>query len=394
MASFAKNSDNLRVKTKYCDLEIRVDDISFYVHRIIVCPNSEVLAKECDDASKDEMACVVVHTSFNADTMERMLQFLYEGDYIVKETPGLSPSHTGRELIDDEPALKRRCLSQSVPPPSSTPAVKVESQENDEHVINVAMSISSAAMSHAEAYAIAKHYLLPSLRVLALERFKACKSLSYKEEFARLVSIVRLDADDGLLKELLSILFDDHLDWLTDDTFAAALTQSIGLHDFGAAVLATLSGKLFAEREHRREEAKQPTANDLQAELDQENKALAAANDRVLQIEHNARLETGKLQQQLDAALAQAENNNNVANVNRNLLKQRGELLKKETARADKASAIWKQIVKLVNERQDCDGCGSARYLRLVKDDRSTSFPSGSMLKCVRCKQQYYGDLI
>lgn len=48
MEALLKRSYNLREKTKYADLEIRVDGVSFHVHRVIVCDRSEVLAKECE----------------------------------------------------------------------------------------------------------------------------------------------------------------------------------------------------------------------------------------------------------------------------------------------------------------------------------------------------------
>lgn len=63
MESLLENIDDLRQRTPYCDLEIRCDRTSFFVHRFVVCSKSKVLATECDGGSK-------VRTTLDHDVTE------------------------------------------------------------------------------------------------------------------------------------------------------------------------------------------------------------------------------------------------------------------------------------------------------------------------------------
>jgi hypothetical protein len=97
MASIAK----LFRDTKYADSIIECDGQLLFCHRAIVCCRSEVLAVEFDDecqvcllseSERDVRGVTreqgtdgkpIPHNLFDYSTLERMLQFIYEGDYTV-----------------------------------------------------------------------------------------------------------------------------------------------------------------------------------------------------------------------------------------------------------------------------------------------------------------------
>ena len=66
---------------KYSDLTVTTQDRSFKVHKAIVCSQSRVLAAMCDSGFKESSTSILRLEHDDPVTVERMLKFLYIGNY-------------------------------------------------------------------------------------------------------------------------------------------------------------------------------------------------------------------------------------------------------------------------------------------------------------------------
>ncbi|XWX00711.1 hypothetical protein V2A60_008732 [Cordyceps javanica] len=93
---------------RYSDLTIICDEQQFKVHKAVVCAQSDVIAKPFElgtEYSETQVNSFTVK-GFHADTVKRLLQFLYRGEY---DTPSLSAHesheiHVSTEEGNDHPA--------------------------------------------------------------------------------------------------------------------------------------------------------------------------------------------------------------------------------------------------------------------------------------------------
>ncbi|KAF7190274.1 Actin-binding protein IPP [Pseudocercospora fuligena] len=69
------------------DTQIQCGNRTFNVHRAVVCARSPVMAAEYECGSQDSGKQIVHHAFFDADTIERMLQFMYEQSYTAPDMP-------------------------------------------------------------------------------------------------------------------------------------------------------------------------------------------------------------------------------------------------------------------------------------------------------------------
>ena len=137
---------------------------------------------------------VIEHNVFDCLSLERMLQFIYEGDYTVKAVIPV-------EMDID----KSRYLPPHLRKPAIPEGIKTRQPES-------LFTATSPMTAHAYVYAIAEYYDLPELKSLALQKFKDIEKISSVEDFLHLTTHIYGDAktdDDQLRKELLSMLLDD-----------------------------------------------------------------------------------------------------------------------------------------------------------------------------------------
>jgi hypothetical protein len=73
----------------------------FEVHKSVVCPQSQVLARMCKIAMREERTGLIEHKQFDSDTVELMVQHAYAGQYAVTKRP-VPLSLLERELEQDE----------------------------------------------------------------------------------------------------------------------------------------------------------------------------------------------------------------------------------------------------------------------------------------------------
>ena len=395
---------------------------------------------------------------FDYSSLERMLQFIYEGDYTVSS----ASLQTVAEDIDGTTATNGNA-AKCVPPHRRHRSARSRSsspQPYREQPIREEKSIITNAMTaHVLVYGIAEYYKLPDLKALSFKKFKDDTETLTIMSFLALTKAVYRNttaAEDPLRQQLLNMLLAEYKEWLGNSNFSNALANDVNLHEFTVAVVAAL-GKRFAKKSDKDKantEAQATASKLLLSDLDQANEGL----DQTEQRAETHAYEAYKLQDDLKNAQASANKAREKASTNENLLKiaskelqeevartasttkmlnKKCDLLVKETARADQNQKICKQkdviiqqqraradeneeksdewyvahtqeqgradkavkviqsIVSTVNSVRSCDGCDERLNFRLVADDRTArEVPFNSMLVCCNCSQSTYGRRI
>ncbi|KAK1055665.1 hypothetical protein LTR12_008525 [Friedmanniomyces endolithicus] len=187
---------------KFWDLEVKCEGRSYYVHRVIVCSNSPVLARECE--SREPGTIVIEQNVFDGLTLERMLLFMYEGDYTVKvlgDDATKKPAEAESTLADEDlphsaqPAEEHRsgadesCVASQTQSPHAEEGSYLESQvlvRSEER----RPAILDSAVAHLRVYAIAMMYKIQDPQNLALQKFEARLEVVTAEGFAEVARAV------------------------------------------------------------------------------------------------------------------------------------------------------------------------------------------------------------
>ncbi|KAI3392590.1 hypothetical protein diail_5464 [Diaporthe ilicicola] len=112
------NLHSLLTSGEFSDLKILCESREFAVHKAILCAQSRVIRAECKGDFEESRQNVIKIEEFNADTVQRMLEYLYSGDYSVSSqaqsrshSPGIeqdtdlqSHEQYSQPLEDDQPS--------------------------------------------------------------------------------------------------------------------------------------------------------------------------------------------------------------------------------------------------------------------------------------------------
>ena len=235
---------------------------------------------------------------FDYSSLERMLQFIYEGDYTVSS----ASLQTVAEDVDGTTATNGNA-AKCVPPHRRHRSARSRSsspQPYREQPIREEKSIITNAMTaHVLVYGIAEYYKLPDLKALSFKKFKDDTETLTIMSFLALTKAVYRNttaAEDPLRQQLLNMLLAEYKEWLGNSNFSNALANDVNLHEFTVAVVAAL-GKRFAKKSDKDKantEAQATASKLLLSDLDQANEGLARSSKRIKQLE--AALESSKLE--------------------------------------------------------------------------------------------------
>ena len=140
--ALSDNIATLMESEKYSDLIIKCQGQEWHVHKAIICSASPFLAKECDSQMREGWSGIINHDeTFDADTVGRMIPYIYKQTYEVSGEDGLSLSRSeeGGDVGGD-------AARQSV-------------------------DINDILTAHVEVYGIGDYYNIKNLKIFAAERF-------------------------------------------------------------------------------------------------------------------------------------------------------------------------------------------------------------------------------
>ncbi|KAL1849678.1 hypothetical protein Daus18300_013179 [Diaporthe australafricana] len=83
---------SLLTSGKFSDLKLLCEGREFAVHKAILCTQSRVISAACEGNFEESRTNVIKIEEFDADTVQRMLEFLYSGDYFGSSRP-ISSTH-------------------------------------------------------------------------------------------------------------------------------------------------------------------------------------------------------------------------------------------------------------------------------------------------------------
>lgn len=208
------------------DLTIKCEGREFKVHKAVVSIRSRVLTQACRNGFLESRTGVVEHIQYDADTVERMIKYIYTADYQLPTLPTIQvPNHMpGSNGAPDETAI---------------------------------IGTNAKLFIHARLYAIANYYDIPALRDLALRRFRALTQPLILEGFIYVVrevnEIVPKD-ENGLWGVTRDIFLGNITKLASDRFFVTAITSFSSVQEFAALLVPQLAQK--QEKQEREFERK------------------------------------------------------------------------------------------------------------------------------------------
>ncbi|KAI7319637.1 hypothetical protein KC315_g9666 [Hortaea werneckii] len=203
------NEELLRTGSR-SDLTIKCEGRVFKVHKLIVSTRSPVLARASSNGFLESHTNVIEHVQYDADTVERMIEYIYTVNYELPTAPTIRvPSYV----------------------PGGNGATT-----NDLAIIGV----NAKLIIHARLYAIANYYDIPSLRDLAFRRFKQDIQTYNPEGFIYVMRETNelVSKDDTRLRGIIHDLCFRNIDrFVSDSFFMTALAGLPGLQDFTVRLL-------------------------------------------------------------------------------------------------------------------------------------------------------------
>ncbi|GAB7327248.1 hypothetical protein MBLNU13_g11143t1 [Cladosporium sp. NU13] len=145
---------------KYSDLTILCQGHEFKVHKAIICPQSEMISKMCDADMQERSTGIIEHKEFDADTVERMIDFAYEKSYEVNHNPRFEPA----EKIEDSIASLG---SSAIEDASTIGGVTLYQNSDGAPILDNApaeLSTTEKMVIHTRVYGVADYYDMPELR--------------------------------------------------------------------------------------------------------------------------------------------------------------------------------------------------------------------------------------
>ncbi|TKA40365.1 hypothetical protein B0A54_09314 [Friedmanniomyces endolithicus] len=307
MNNLIKQMGSLLREPKFWDLEIKCEGRSYYVHRLIVCSNSPVLARECEgmDAGK----VVIEQNLFDGLTLERMLLFMYQGDYTVsvlgvdageEAADTKSPStdeylapptqvakdHKSGGARKYVPPHSRSSHAEKEPDPAATALMRTEGSDPSATAlvrIEERPTVSAEpAVAHLHVYAIASMYEVPDLQDPAFQKFREQLEAIRPDAFAEVARAVYTDAmiQGNVLSSEVSSGALERMDELMDSSvFVKTL-----LEDAELQVLA----RLLVPAVLNRAKSKEVLIEEMELKMLEQQKRLAGLEPDLLSAEHRA----------------------------------------------------------------------------------------------------------
>ncbi|KAI7189945.1 hypothetical protein KC352_g21824, partial [Hortaea werneckii] len=212
------------------DLTIKCEEREFKVHKLIVSAASPTLKAACQSGMLESQTGVIEHKTFDADTVERMLEYIYTRDY---EIPGLPAVITGA---------------------TRTSKLHIDAEE-------VAVFSSNAEwIAHIRMYAIGDYYQLPTLKDCALMGVqKAAADTLELRDFAYVVKEAHelIGMHETGFHRVVQDFCLEHVAFLmADKTFTAAIAEVPEMQEFATILL----GRVTEDTMARARESKKATA--------------------------------------------------------------------------------------------------------------------------------------
>jgi len=189
---------------------------------------------------------VIEHNMFDALTLERMLQFMYTGDYTVNVTGAAVDGQVDADSQASNDYATSDEANPALPPHARRRTAKqlfaetLRQEPEPAPSVRYQIAATDPAIAHVYVYAIAGYYSLADLKDLALQKYSDPSIAIDVDQFADVVEAVyscTWEHDDGLRLETLNTALAQIEELMSSETFMQALAEASGLQDFAAQLL-------------------------------------------------------------------------------------------------------------------------------------------------------------
>ncbi|KAM0710983.1 hypothetical protein Q7P35_001722 [Cladosporium inversicolor] len=167
--SDSTTAERLLRSENYSDLTIVCQGRQFKFHKAILCPQSDVISRLCDIDMAEKRSGVIEHVEFDAETVERMIDFAYKKEYDVTRRPKYE---LGEEVEDSITVIHSLAIEDAptaggitLPQGEADADATVPKEEPAE------FSTTEKWVIHARVYGLADYYDMPELREHACSCF-------------------------------------------------------------------------------------------------------------------------------------------------------------------------------------------------------------------------------
>ncbi|KAK5203073.1 hypothetical protein LTR96_011312 [Exophiala xenobiotica] len=266
--SFVERQKHLLQTAEFSDFTLTVDGRDFKIHRSVVCPQSTMLRSLCTGSFQEGLQGRGTLTEENANIFEKVLEYLYTGEYNSPSEELEIAAADGNEVSSGEDA------------PANN-----EDGENETGSIH---RQSEQLMFHTEVYLQAKFLGISELMRHARNNFAAVVKSNFRadaflEPFSRVFDHGE-DGDSGLRAQILELCLENSEDLSQDGELTFLLLQ----HEAIAWKMISRQGHKHACQLQEAVEAQQALEETLQNSkdtvetLEQRVEELTSERDRVI----------------------------------------------------------------------------------------------------------------
>lgn len=241
----------LMTSGNFSDLKLVCQGKEFRIHKLVACSQSSVIATALKGEFKEAQSGIITIEQFDAETVRRMVEYLYTGDYdqieakskaattVAVTTPTTAASITPSTVFSTTPSTTP-CSASSIAPTitsSTTPALLV----------------SNGTLQHVQVNAIADYYEVQGLAQLANRKIQQTYLTSWDlDAFVASAKAAINDSGDKSLHNMMALFTAQKLKELLK---SGHLPSLVG--DFAASVLAYHAHLLEASQREQSQAAVQ-----------------------------------------------------------------------------------------------------------------------------------------
>ncbi|OPB42609.1 hypothetical protein A0O28_0037280 [Trichoderma guizhouense] len=252
---------------QFSDLMLVCEGKEFKIHKVVACPQSPVLSAAVSGEFKESQTGVVQIELFDSETVRRMVEYLYTGNYDPNQPPNPPKQNYTVGSIQD------------VTPAKSTSGTSLKATI-------AALSVPATAAStpdtliHVRVNAIADYYGIQGLTLLANQKIQQAYQAKWDAKAFLTSAKEALDnTGDKKLHGMMALLAAQHLEELIA---SPQLADLVG--DFAADILRYHAHKLEASKQEQLQiiRQEQVAAQTRQAEVQALVQAAEAKTGRVI----------------------------------------------------------------------------------------------------------------
>ncbi|KAI7319635.1 hypothetical protein KC315_g9665 [Hortaea werneckii] len=204
------------------DMTIKCKGREFKVHKLIVSAASPTLKAACQNGMLESQTGVIEHKTFDAETVERMLEFIYTRDYEIRGVPVV--------IVE---------------------AIRTSESNSDSEQALVLLK-NAEWIAHIRTYAIGDYYQLPTLKDRALEEVQKVAAAPFElRDFAYVVreaSKLIGKHETSFHHIIQTICLKNVMDLKGDKMFMAALAEVADMQEVTASLLGQVIQELAKEK--------------------------------------------------------------------------------------------------------------------------------------------------